>query len=72
MNKIKTGLENRISNYLTSQLNRSSALGCNITRNIYSEVGYRYLYDDFRDEEADGFLYQMSLHGAQITIGLTF
>jgi hypothetical protein len=118
VNQIKTGLENRISNYLTSQLNRSfsfydnwvdpviglrgrlnlsrafyltaqtdvggfgigsdiaveayAALGCNITRNIYSEVGYRYLYDDFRDEEADGFLYQMSLHGAQITIGLTF
>jgi len=27
-----------------------AALGCQLTRNIFSEVGYRYLYDDFRDE----------------------
>jgi hypothetical protein len=45
------------------------ALGCQITRNIFSEIGYRYLYDDFRDS---GFLYQVSLHGAQITVGLKF
>jgi hypothetical protein len=45
------------------------ALGCQIIRNIFSEVGYRYLYDDFRDTN---FLYQLSLHGAQITVGLTF
>ena len=32
-----------------------AALGCHITRNIVSEVGYRYLYDDFRDAN---FLYQ--------------
>jgi opacity protein-like surface antigen len=49
-----------------------AALGCQITRNIYSEVGYRYLYDDFRDESANDFLYQLSLHGAQITVGLKF
>jgi hypothetical protein len=46
-----------------------AALGCRITRNIFSEVGYRYLYDDFRDTN---FLYQLSLHGAQITVGLKF
>jgi hypothetical protein len=46
-----------------------AALGCQITRNIFSEVGYRYLYDDFRDTN---FLYQMSLHGAQITVGINF
>jgi hypothetical protein len=46
-----------------------AALGCQITRNIFSEVGYRYLYDDFRDTN---FLYQLSLHGAQVKIGLTF
>jgi hypothetical protein len=46
-----------------------AALGCQITRNIYSEVGYRFLYDDFRDTN---FLYQMALHGAQITVGLKF
>ena len=49
-----------------------AALGCQITRSIFSEVGYRYLYDDFRDEGANNFLYQLSLHGAQITVGLTF
>jgi hypothetical protein len=36
---------------------------------IFSEVGYRYYYDDFRD---GNFLYQLSLHGAQVTVGLTF
>ena len=46
-----------------------AALGCQITRNIFSEVGYRYLYDDFRDTN---FLYQLSLHGAQITAGINF
>jgi hypothetical protein len=35
-----------------------ASLGCQITRNIYCEVGYRYLYDDFRDEGASDFLYQ--------------
>ena len=49
-----------------------AALGCQITRNIFSEVGYRYYYDDFRDESAKDFLYQVALHGAQITVGLNF
>jgi hypothetical protein len=49
-----------------------AALGCQFTRYIYSEVGYRYLYDDFRDENANDFLYQMTLRGAQITVGLKF
>jgi hypothetical protein len=31
-----------------------------------------YYYDDFRDSSADDFLYQMTLQGAQITVGLTF
>jgi hypothetical protein len=47
-----------------------AAVGCNITRNIFSEVGFRYLYDDFRDESA-GFLYQISTYGAQLTLGLS-
>jgi outer membrane autotransporter protein len=49
-----------------------AALGCQVTRNIYSEVGYHYLYDDFRDEGANDFLYQFSLHGVQISTGLNF
>jgi len=48
-----------------------AALGCQITRNIFSEVGYRYYYDDYRDESSS-FLYQLALHGAQITVGLKF
>ena len=46
-----------------------AALGCHLTRSLFTEVGYRYYYDDFRDGE---FLYQLALHGAQITVGLTF
>jgi hypothetical protein len=29
----------------------SAALGCEITRYIFSEVGYRFLYDDFSDTD---------------------
>jgi hypothetical protein len=46
-----------------------AASGRKITRNIFSEVGHRYRYDDFRD---GNFLYQLSLQGAQGTIGLSF
>ena len=46
-----------------------AALGCQIARNIFAEVGYRYLYDDFRDTN---FLYQLSLDGAQIIVGVKF
>ena len=49
-----------------------AALGCQITRNIFSEVGYRYYYDDFRDENANDFLFQLALQGAQITVGINF
>jgi hypothetical protein len=48
------------------------ALGCQITRCIRAEAGYRYYYDDFRDESANGFLYQLSFHGPQISVALTF
>jgi hypothetical protein len=49
-----------------------AALGCQFTRNFYSEVGYRALYDDFRDESDHDFLYQLWLQGLQITAGLKF
>ena len=49
-----------------------AALGCQLSRNIHAEAGYRYLYDDYRDESASGFLYQLALQGAQITVGLSF
>ena len=44
-------------------------LGCHITRSIYSELGFRYLYDDY---DSGGFLYKTSTYGPQITTGITF
>ncbi len=46
-----------------------AAVGCNLTRRIFTEVGYRALYDDFRDEN---FLYQIWLHGVQLSVGMKF
>ena len=46
-----------------------AALGCQITRNIYSEVGYRYLYVDY---DTTNLIFQGSLRGAQITVGINF
>jgi hypothetical protein len=45
------------------------ALGCQITHNIYSEVGYRYLYLDY---DTTNFIFQGSLRGAQVTVGIRF
>jgi hypothetical protein len=45
------------------------ALGCQISRSIYSEVGYRYLYEDY---DSGGFLYKVSTQGPQITAGIIF
>jgi hypothetical protein len=45
------------------------ALGCQVTRSIYSELGFRYLYYDFDD---GGFLYKVSTYGPQITAGIIF
>jgi len=45
------------------------ALGCQVTRSIYSEIGFRYLYYDFDD---GGFLYKVSTYGPQITARIIF
>lgn len=45
------------------------ALGCQITRSIYTELGFRYLYEDF---DSGGFLYKVSQYGPQITAGIIF
>ena len=45
------------------------ALGLQITRNIFSELGYRYLYSDY---DTTSFIFQAAMHGAQITAGITF
>ena len=44
-------------------------IGCQITRNLFSEVGYRLLYTDY---DTTNLVYQVVMHGAQITVGLTF
>jgi hypothetical protein len=44
-------------------------LGINLTRNIFTEIGYRALADDF---ENDNFTFDVVLHGPQITTGITF
>jgi hypothetical protein len=47
----------------------SGAFGCQITRNIFSEIGYRYLYTDY---DSNGLLYRVSTHGPELTLGLNF
>jgi len=47
----------------------SGALGCQITRYIFVEAGYRYLYTDYNH---NGFVYDVTQSGAQITAGITF
>jgi len=45
------------------------ALGCQVTRFIFVEAGYRYLYTDYNH---GGFVYDVTQSGAQITAGITF
>ena len=45
------------------------ALGCQLTRNIYSELGARYLYLDY---DTTALIFQGSIRGAQLTVGLRF
>jgi hypothetical protein len=49
----------------------SAALGCQITRNIYSELGFRYLYTNFEDD-SNRFVWKTSTWGPQITTGIIF
>jgi len=44
-------------------------LGINLTRNIFTEIGYRALAADFVN---DNFTFDIVLHGPQITTGVTF
>ena len=46
-----------------------AAIGCQITRNIFTEIGYRFLYTDY---DTTSLIYQVAMHGAQITVGLKF
>ena len=44
-------------------------LGINLTRSIFTEVGYRALGGNY---ENDGFRFDVVMHGPQITTGITF
>ncbi len=46
-----------------------AALGINLTRSIFTEIGYRALGSDFVDT---GFRFDTVMHGPQITTGITF
>lgn len=56
-----------ISSDITAQ--GYGALGFQLTRNMYAEFGYRYLYTDYNQ---DGFLYRVDQQGVQITAGISF
>jgi hypothetical protein len=45
------------------------AIGINLTRSIFTEIGYRALSVDY---ENDGLLFDTITHGPQITTGITF
>jgi hypothetical protein len=47
----------------------SGALGCQLTPSLHAELGYRYLYTDYNK---DGFVYDVSQSGVEITAGITF
>jgi hypothetical protein len=44
-------------------------IGINLTRSIFTEIGYRALGADFED---NGFRFDTVMHGPQITTGITF
>ena len=45
------------------------AVGCQITRRVWAEAGYKYLYVDYRQ---GGFVYDISNGGALVTVGVNF
>lgn len=49
--------------------NVQASLGVNFTRNIFAELGYRYMYVDY---ENNGFLYNMNSYGLYSSIGFKF
>ncbi len=49
--------------------NVQAAFGVNFTRNIFAELGYRYMYVDY---ENNGFLYNMNSYGLYSSIGFKF
>ncbi len=46
-----------------------AGLGVNFTRNVFAEVGYRYMYVDYTNSD---FFYLMNFYGMYSSIGLKF
>lgn len=46
-----------------------ASVGVNFTRNIYGEIGYRYMYVDY---DKEGFLYTMNTFGLYSSLGVKF
>lgn len=49
--------------------NVQATIGVNFTRNIFAEIGYRYMYVDYAN---GGFLYEMNSYGLYSGIGVKF
>jgi len=49
--------------------NVQASIGVNFTRNVYAELGYRYMYVDY---DHDNFLYQMNTFGVFSSVGVRF
>jgi hypothetical protein len=47
----------------------SAGFGCHLTQRIYGELVYRILDVDYRH---DGFIYDTTTHGPELTLGVTF
>jgi hypothetical protein len=47
----------------------SGALGCQLSRYIYTEIGYHYLYTNYRN---NSFIYDVNMQGAELTMGIRF
>jgi hypothetical protein len=58
-----------VASDITSQA--SAALGCQVTRSIYSELGFRYLYTNYEDD-SNRFVWKTWTYGPQITTGIIF
>jgi len=49
--------------------NAQSTLGANLSKNVFIEVGYRYMYVDYQN---NGFLYKMNSYGLFAGLGFKF
>ena len=46
-------------------------IGCHVTRRMYSELGYRFLYTDYEDD-SNHFVWKTETQGIQLTSGIEF